>query len=133
MVSSPSRTLVALPPMIDDLVLRKACFGATPKPARETRALPPIEYDFAGVTGFHQFDCFLKLRVGKSVRDDGGNIKTALDHRRHLVPGFVHFAAVNAFNGERAEHHRVPIDRGAAGYNVEKRDFASLKYFWYNG
>src|SRR5262249_45383466 len=102
MVSSPSRTLVALPPMIDDLVLRKACFGPTPKPARETRALPPIEYDFAGVTDFNQFDCFFKLGVGKWVLNDGENIKPALIHRGHFVPGFVNLAAVKAFNGRRA-------------------------------
>jgi hypothetical protein len=81
-------------------------------------AFAPIENDFAGVARFHQLDGFLEFSVRKVMRDHRGNIEAALDHCRHFVPGLVHFAAVNAFDGERAEHDRVPIDGSAAGHDA---------------
>jgi len=40
MASSPSRTFPLIPPFVPLMGFTKACFGGTPKPARETRALP---------------------------------------------------------------------------------------------
>ena len=60
----------------------------------------------------------LNSDVRKAVRDDRGNIEAALDHGRHFVQGLVHFAAVNAFDGERTKHERVPIDGSAAGHDA---------------
>src|SRR5205823_2081532 len=101
----------------------------------------PIEHDFAGVAGFHELDGFTEFFVGKSVRDDRRDVEPGLDERGHFVPGFVHLAAVNAFDGELIEDHEVPIDRGAAGHDPKQRDFAAVKHvrqdvgesFWATG
>src|SRR5437773_8282410 len=44
-------------PMSEIVALRKDCFGATPKPARETRALPGINQ-----TGRFRITSYLQLR-----------------------------------------------------------------------
>ena len=49
--------------------LRQSPEGSGQASARRQAA--PIEHDFAGVAGFHQFDRFLELCVGKPMRDDG--------------------------------------------------------------
>src|SRR6266478_5371815 len=84
-----------------------------------SRQAAPVEHDFPGVAGFHQLDGFFELCIGEAVSDDRRDIEAALDHRRHLVPGFIHLAAVDSFDCERAEDHGVPINRSRAGHDAE--------------
>src|SRR6266566_4677357 len=101
----------------------------------------PIEHDFAGVAGFHELDGFAEFFVGKAVRDDRRDVEPGLDERGHFVPGFIHLASVNSFNGELVEDDKVPIDGGPAGHDPEQRDFSTVKHvrqnvverFWTTG
>src|SRR6202162_4748071 len=63
-------------------------------------ALAPIEDALAGVARFHQLDRVAKFSKGKAVGDDRRDVEATLDHRGHFVPGFVHLAAVNSFDGQ---------------------------------
>src|SRR6202162_3620658 len=92
------------------------------------RGPTPIEHDFAGVAGFHELDSFAKLAEREAVGDDRGDVEAGLDERGHLVPGFVHLAAINSFDSELIKDDQVPIDRGAAGHDAEQRDFAAVKH-----
>ena len=40
----------------------------------------------------------------------GLDVQAALEHDGHFVPGFVHFAAVDALDREHVEDHGVPVD-----------------------
>ncbi len=81
--------------------------------------MAPIEHDLAGVAGFHQLDRFAKFGVGKAVGDDRRDVEAALDHRGHFVPGFVHLAAINSFDGQAIKDDEIPIDRAASGLNAD--------------
>ena len=52
---------------------------------------------------------------GEVMRDDRRDVESALQQRRHLVPGLEHLAAVDAPHVEALEDHLVPVDGGVAG------------------
>ena len=60
--------------------------------------------------GAHDLEALLELGVGEAVRDDRRDVQPGLEHHRHLVPGLVHLAAVDALDREHVEDHRVPVD-----------------------
>src|SRR5438046_619914 len=70
----------------------------------------PIEDDFAGLAAEHHVEAFLKFAVMKVVCDHWFNVEAALEHDGHFVPGLVHFASVNAFDGEHRKNNCVPVD-----------------------
>ena len=76
------------------------------------------EPDLAAVARQHRVEALLEIGEGKAVGDDGPDIEAALEHHGHLVPGFVHLAAVDSFDGELVEDDQVPIDCGAAGHDA---------------
>src|SRR5436190_1319041 len=70
----------------------------------------PIENHLAGLATQHRGKALLELREMKAVCDDRLDVEAALQHHGHLVPGFVHLAAVDSFDGEHVEHDFIPID-----------------------
>src|SRR6188474_3894921 len=62
------------------------------------------------------------------MRDNRRYIEPALQHRRHLVPGLEHLAAVDALDDEALEDHLVPVDGGVARRNAEQRHAAAVMH-----
>src|SRR5690242_2958718 len=60
--------------------------------------------------------------------DDLGYVQAALQHDGHLVPGFVHFAAIDALYSEHGKHHRVPIDGHLLFWNAEHGNFCAMTH-----
>src|SRR5262245_42300424 len=58
----------------------------------------------------------------------GANVEPAFDHDRHLVPGLVHLATVDAFDGENVEYNHMPIDGHFAFGNAEHGDSATVAH-----
>src|SRR5579862_5215755 len=70
----------------------------------------PLENYFACVAGAHYLKRLFEVAIGKAMRDDRPNIQSSFQHDSHLVPGLVHFAAVDAFDAEHVENDGGPID-----------------------
>src|SRR5438093_7340552 len=62
------------------------------------------------------------------VGDDRSDVKAALQHYGHLVPGFVHFPAVNAFDREHVEYDRFPVDRYFLRGYAQHCDFSTVAH-----
>ncbi len=87
----------------------------------------PGEDDFAAISCEHGVEAFLEVLEREAVGDDGVEVEAALEHDGHFVPGFVHFAAVDASNGDHIEDDCVPVDgHFAVGRDAEHGDFASV-------
>ena len=89
-------------------------------------ALVPVEDDLPALAGAHEVEAALEFGEGHAVGNDGRDVEPALDHGRHLVPGVVHFAAVDAADREHVEDDLVPVDRGRGGHDPEERDPAAV-------
>src|ERR1051325_47972 len=95
-------------------------------PRRRTPTLRPVEDDFAGVAGAHDVEAFLKVPAGEAMGDNGADVEAGLEHDSHFVPGFVHFAAVDALDGEHVENHGVPVNGHGGGGDAQHRDAAAV-------
>ena len=62
------------------------------------------------------------------MRDDGRDVQTAFDEDVHLIPSFIHFASVDAFDGEHIEDDGFPVDRKFVGRNAQKRDVSAVRH-----
>ena len=62
--------------------------------------------------------------MGDALRD----VQAALEHDRHLVPGLVHLAAVDAADGELIEDNLVPVDGDVFGGDAEHGDLCSVAH-----
>src|ERR1051325_851718 len=71
----------------------------TPKCSSQscTAQLLPVENYFARLPAQHGCKAFFEFRVMKAMRDHRPDVEAALQHHRHFVPGFIHFAAIDAF------------------------------------
>ena len=56
----------------------------------------------------------------------GRDVEPRLEHDRHLVPGLVHLAAVDAPEGQHLEHDRVDVERDLLGRDAEDGDPAAV-------
>lgn len=65
--------------------------------------LIPAQYHFARLAGAHRVKAFLEVINTETVGDNRRKIEARLDQRRHLIPGFKHFAAVNPFDKQPLE------------------------------
>ena len=86
--------------------------------------LHPVQDDFAGLARSHNFKGFLILGIVKSMGDDRGDIQPRLNHHRHFIPGFIHFAAIDPLNAQTVENNQIPIDGGGRGEDTQKRNFS---------
>ena len=71
---------------------------------------------------------FWKSRVVEAVRDDRADVQARLEHDGHLVPGLVHFPAVDALDGEHVEDDRVPVDGHFLVGDAEHGDLAAVAH-----
>ena len=62
------------------------------------------------------------------MRDHGRDVEPRLHQHRHLVPGLVHLAAVDALQRQHVEHDRREVDRHLAGLDPEQRDPAAVRH-----
>jgi len=62
------------------------------------------------------------------MSDDGADIEPALQHDGHLIPRFVHFASVDAVNGQHIEHDLSPVDGNLGGWDAEHGHFATMSH-----
>ena len=60
------------------------------------------------------------------MRDHRRDVEAGLHHHRHLVPGLVHLAAVDALQRQHVEDDRGEVDRHLAGLDPEQRDPAAV-------
>src|SRR5688572_16652915 len=73
-------------------------------------SLFPSQYHLSAHPAPHHIKTLLKILVPKTMRDHRLDIQAGLEHHRHLVPGLIHLAAVDSFDRQHIEHHRVPVD-----------------------
>ena len=95
---------------------------------RSAIALTPAQYNLARLALLHYLETFFELGVMETVGDHRRNIQATFEHDRHFVPRFIHFAAVDTFNGKHIEDHRVPIDSDGFRWNSEDSYFATVAH-----
>src|SRR5438093_11753204 len=86
----------------------------------------PVQDDLAALAGAHDLECLREVLRREAVRDHGGDVETALQHRAHAVPGLEHLAAVDPLQGQAAEDHLIPVDRDLLVGDPEQRDAAPV-------
>ena len=62
------------------------------------------------------------------MRDHRRDVETGLHHHRHLVPGLVHLAAVDALQRQHVEDDRGEVDRHLPGLDPEQGDAAAVRH-----
>ena len=60
--------------------------------------------------------------------DDGFYVDTSVKEVGHLVPGLVHLAAVDAFDGDHVEDDGFPVDGELLAGDAEKGDVSAVKH-----
>src|ERR1700739_2414754 len=88
----------------------------------------PVEDDFAGFAGDHGGETIFELPVRVAVGDYGGDVEARVEHYRHLVPGLVHFPAVDALDRDHVEDHGAPVHGNAPGRDAECGDLATVAH-----
>src|ERR1039458_5478475 len=88
----------------------------------------PIQNDLTAVARAHDGECLLVFPPGEVMGNDGRDIEAALQHYGHLVPGFVHFAAIDALDGQYVEDDLMPVDRDLCRRDAQQRDFAPVAH-----
>src|SRR5688572_12229332 len=63
-------------------------------------ALLPAQHDLPGLARHHRCETLFILHVVKTMGDHRCDIEARLQHHGHLVPRFVHLAAIDALDGE---------------------------------
>ena len=58
----------------------------------------------------------------------GRDVEAGFQHHGHLVPGLVHFAAVDALDGEHVEDDLAPVDGDLVGGDAEHGDLAAVAH-----
>src|SRR5574340_74207 len=58
----------------------------------------PVQDHLAGLARAHHLKSLLEFGERKMMRNHGPDVEAALQHDGHLIPGLVHFAAVDALN-----------------------------------
>src|SRR5215468_8962636 len=88
----------------------------------------PVENHLAGVAGSHYVKTFLELRPLEMVGNHRRDVKVRFQHDRHLVPGLVHLASVNALDGEHVENYAMPVDCHFGGGDPEHGDLGAVTH-----
>src|SRR5579883_42644 len=88
----------------------------------------PLQQHFTRAAGPHDVEAFFEIVVRETVRDNRFEIEPGLEHDGHFVPGFVHFAAVDALDGEHVEDHVTPVDGHLARGYAEHGDFGAVAH-----
>src|SRR5690606_41163094 len=106
------------------MLARSAAASIALDPARPGSG--PGTGDLAALTGFHEVETLLERvdvdLVGQHLLQRGAGEY----HLRHLVPGLVHAAAVDALHGEALEDDLVPVDAGTARQDAQQGDLAAV-------
>src|SRR3569833_2015735 len=92
-----------------------------------SHGLSPAQDYFAGISGAHDVKAFLEIGVVEAMGNNRADIEPTLQHDSHLVPGFVHFAAVDAADGEGVEDHGVPVDGDGFRRDTEHGDARAME------
>src|SRR6266511_856455 len=100
-------------------------FRETPESRRGIPLLPAQDH-LPRAAGADGVEALLELLVGEAVGDHRGDVQPALDHDRHLVPGLVHLAAVDALDGEHVEDDGPPVDRHLLLGDAQHGDLAAV-------
>src|ERR1700683_1607243 len=88
----------------------------------------PVQNDFAGLAADHGFEAFFVVLVAEAVSDDGRDVDAGGDEDGHLVPGLVHFAAVDAADSEHVEDDLAPVGFHGLGGDAEDGDAAAVAH-----
>jgi hypothetical protein len=64
----------------------------------------------------------------EAVSNDRFDVKAALQHHRHFVPGLIHLAAVNTFDRQHVEDDLVPVNGHGFGRDAEHCNFSSVTH-----
>lgn len=59
---------------------------------------------------------------------DGGDIDAGVEEVGHLVPGLVHLAAVDAFDGDHVKDDGLPVDGELFGRDAEEGDLSAVEH-----
>ncbi len=86
----------------------------------------PAQHHFSGAAAFHQVEAFLELVNGQLMRKHLAQRKAVQHQLRHLVPGLVHLAPVDAVQREAFENDLVPVHAGALGQQSQQCDLAAV-------
>ena len=64
----------------------------------------------------------------EAVSDHARDVEATLEHYRHLVPGLVHFAAIDAADCELVEDNLVPVDGDVFRRDAEHGDLCTVTH-----
>src|SRR4051794_21895526 len=115
-------------------------FSAAPQYALTTTPVPscrasatsdqpgPVQHYFAGLAGAHGRESLFEISVAVTMRDHGRDVQTGMDQHRHLVPGLIHLAAVDALDGDHVEDHFGPVERYFFCRNAEHGNLAAVRH-----
>src|SRR6266478_9181625 len=67
----------------------------------------PREHDLPRLSRQHRVEAFLKILKAISMRNHRIELQAGLEHDGHFVPRLIHFAAVDALDGEHVEDDGV--------------------------
>src|SRR6185437_16316005 len=90
--------------------------------------LGPVEDDLAGMARTHRFKAAFEFAIWEAVGDDGRNVHARFEHDAHFVPGLVHFATIDALDGDHVEDHLPPIHHRLGGRHAVNGDFAAVAH-----
>src|ERR1700728_2280568 len=88
----------------------------------------PIQDDLAGIARFHCGEPLFIFVPGKSMRNHGINVETGFEHDCHFVPGFIHFTAIDTFDGQHIENNLLPVNGHFIRWNPKHRDFCTMAH-----
>jgi hypothetical protein len=86
-----------------------------------------VDKDLAGFAGLEALHGFAEIFHGDAVGDDGMKIQlAAFEQRRHLIPGLIHAASVDALDGDAFEDDVFgEVQRDGLGGETEEGDAAA--------
>ena len=79
-----------------------------------------MEQNLARPARAHHFEGFLVFAETEAMRNDGLDVEAALDQHGHLVPGVIHFAAVNARLRVEGNYNPGVLYRYRGGASISK-------------
>ena len=69
----------------------------------------PVQQDFAALAADHRMKSLFVVLIAEAMGDDRGDVDACGDEDGHFVPGLVHFAAVDAADGQHVEDDFAPV------------------------
>src|SRR5271165_1216994 len=94
--------------------------------AQHLLKLLPIQNHFAAVGRAHHLKRRLIIFVAEPMCNHRHDVEARLQQHRHLVPGLIHLAAVDAFDVQHVKDDIAPVDGHLLSGNTQHRDAPAM-------